>query len=200
MARTDSDGSAIARGTAALGAAAAANHLLGARAERRHTPAGRLLTIGGIQVHAIEKGSGTPIVLLHGNGAVAEDFRISGLFDRLARQHRVIAFDRPGAGYTERPRDRDWTAEAQAELLAAAADALDVQNPILVGHSFGTLVAIAWALARPEAVAALGLLGGYYFPTRRPDALLQKAVNLPGLGPLVASTLMPSLAAVFCIA
>jgi hypothetical protein len=55
------------------------------------------------EVHVIVRGRGRPVVLVHGNGTMAEDFAICGLIDRLAARYRVIAIDRPGFGYTGRP-------------------------------------------------------------------------------------------------
>jgi pimeloyl-ACP methyl ester carboxylesterase len=122
-------------GAALLGALAAGNRWLARRAERRHPPAGRFVDVEGLQLHYIKRGAGSPIVLLHGNMTMAEDFAISGVLDRLAHAHRVIAFDRPGFGYSERPRERVWTAEAQAALLGRPIRRIGVHNPVLVGHS-----------------------------------------------------------------
>lgn len=56
-----------------------------------------------MRLHYIDRGAGRPVVLLHGNGATTEDYAISGVLDLAARNHRVIAFDRPGFGHSERP-------------------------------------------------------------------------------------------------
>ena len=89
-------------------------------AERDFPPIGGFVEADGVRLHYIEKGSGEPIVLVHGNVVRLQDFMASGLVDRLAERYRVIAFDRPGFGYSDRPRDRLWTAQAQAELLREA--------------------------------------------------------------------------------
>src|SRR3954453_421401 len=146
-------GRALAAGAAGLGGAALVNVALARGAERRHPPEGNFLTIDGVRLHYIERGTGPVVVLLHGNGTMARDFVLSGLFDLLAKDHRVIAFDRPGFGFSERPRTRVWSAEAQAELLHKALLNLDARKVVLVGHSWATLVAIALAL-RDEANTA----------------------------------------------
>ena len=110
------------------------------------------------------------------------------MLDRLALHHRVIAFDRPGFGHSERPRDRFWTPAAQGELLHAALAHLKVDRPAIVGHSLGTLVALAMALDQPARVGALVLLGGYYYPTVRVDALLAAPVAVPVLGDVLRYT------------
>lgn len=79
-------------------------------AELQHPPAGEFLEIDGVRLHYVERGAGPALALLHGNGAMIEDFAISGILDRLAQRYRVIAIDRPGFGRTTRPRPRIWTA------------------------------------------------------------------------------------------
>jgi hypothetical protein len=82
-----------------------------------------------VKLHYLEQGKGRPLVLLHGNGSMIEDWIVSGLFDRLSETHRVIAFDRPGFGHSERPRSRIWTPVAQAALLAEALQQLKSKMP-----------------------------------------------------------------------
>jgi pimeloyl-ACP methyl ester carboxylesterase len=113
------------------------------------------------------------------------------VLDLLARDHRVIAFDRPGFGYSDRPRNRIWTPRAQAALLHSALARLRVRDPILVGHSWGTLVALAMALDHKRDVAGLVLLAGYYFPTRRLDVPLLSGPAIPLIGDLMRYTVLP---------
>jgi pimeloyl-ACP methyl ester carboxylesterase len=127
------------------------------------------LDIDGVRLHYIVRGHGDPIVLLHGNGALVRDFELSGLVTELARRHRVIVFDRPGYGYSTRPRSRVWTPEAQAKLFSSVFRKLGLDAPIVLGHSWGTLVAIALGLNHPEQVSRLVLLSGYFYPTPRAE-------------------------------
>jgi pimeloyl-ACP methyl ester carboxylesterase len=178
---------------AGLAAAFVAVRVKTARAERSHPPTGQFIDVDGVRLHYLERGTGPAIVLLHGNGVMAEDFALSGLLDRLAEHHRVIAFDRPGFGYSERPAGTAWTPEAQAHLLHTALQALKVDTPIVVGHSWGTLVALALALAFPADVRAIALLGGYYYPSLRIDAFLNALADVPVLGTLWRHTAAPLL-------
>jgi pimeloyl-ACP methyl ester carboxylesterase len=178
---------------AAIAGIAVANHLVARRTERRNPPQGRFIEVDGIRLHYLEKGTGRPIVLLHGNGTMAEDFVLSGVFDALARSHRVIAFDRPGFGHSERPRDTIWTAHAQAALLRKATRRLGVERPVLVGHSWGTLVALTMALEQQEDTAAVVLLSGYYTPTVRLDVPVMSGPAIPLLGDLIRYTISPLL-------
>ncbi|TIT90612.1 MAG: alpha/beta fold hydrolase, partial [Mesorhizobium sp.] len=82
---------------------------------------GRFVEVRGVRLHVIEGGEGMPLLLLHGNGASAEDFMTSGIFDKTAPHYRVLAFDRPGFGRSSRPIGRIWSAAAQADLIDAAA-------------------------------------------------------------------------------
>jgi pimeloyl-ACP methyl ester carboxylesterase len=129
---------------------------------------GRFITVDGTRLHYIDRGSGTPVVLLHGNGSTIGDFVSSGITDCACAGYRVVAFDRPGFGYSERPRGRKWGPFEQARLLLQAFALLDIERPILVGHSWGTLVALALALESGQDVAGLVLLSGFYYPAPRP--------------------------------
>ena len=76
----------------------------------------------GVRLRFVEWGTGDPpVVLLHGDGSMLEDFATSGLLDLATERHRILAFDRPGYGRSERPRDRAWTPEAQAAVLFSSA-------------------------------------------------------------------------------
>jgi pimeloyl-ACP methyl ester carboxylesterase len=176
-----------------LAATAVTNLALAREAERSHPPEGKFITIDGMRLHYIERGTGPVIVLLHGNGAMAGDFVLSGLFDLLAKDYRVIAFDRPGFGYSERPRRRIWTADAQAAIFHEALLRLDVPRAVVVGHSWGTLVALALALRDQVRTAGLVLLSGYYYPGVRADAAVLSWPAIPVLGDLLRYTISPIL-------
>ena len=174
-----------------LGALALFNARRARSAERDHPPAGAFLDIEDVRVHYVERGNGPPLVLLHGNGAMIQDFLISGILDRLAERFRVIAIDRPGFGHTNRPSSRIWTAAKQAELVDKALARLEVEQAVVIGHSWGTLVALSLALDHPENVQALVLLAGYYFPTVRADVLAFSISAAPVIGDLLNCTIMP---------
>lgn len=177
--------------SAAVAAVAAVTQIVAKRSERRHPPRGKIIEVDGERLHYFEAGAGTPVVLIHGNGVMAEDYVVSGLFDRLAARHRVIAFDRPGFGYSTRGRTKVWTAKVQAKLIATALDQIGVEKATVVAHSWGTLVALRLALQRPDLVAGLGLMSGYYWPTPRLDALLLCGPAIPVLGDLMRFTVSP---------
>ncbi len=183
---------------AIAGAALAASALyVGWRAhsaDAAHPPQGRFIEVDGVRLHYIDRGAGTPLVLFHGNGSLIREMELSGLIDLAARRYRVILFDRPGFGYSERPPDREWTPAEQASLLAGALRQLGVGRAIVLGHSWGTLVALAFALDHPAQTLGLVLLSGFYFPVARPDAFLLAAPSWPVVGPVMRDTTSPLLA------
>src|ERR1700722_16638897 len=161
--------SAVAIG--ALAAIALVNRHLAKKAEHDNPPAGRFLEVNGVRLHYVERGEGDPLVLLHGNGSMIEDFESSGLIDLAAKNYRVIVFDRPGFGHSDRPRNVVWTPDAQAKLIKLALERLGVSHAIVLGHSWGAAVAVALALKFPDLVRGLVLASGYYYPTMRPDVV-----------------------------
>jgi pimeloyl-ACP methyl ester carboxylesterase len=168
-------------------------YVLSLEVERQNPPIGRWLDVDGVRLHYVEKGHGQPLVLLHGNGTMIQDFLVSGFFDAAARSFRVIAFDRPGYGYSERPRLRLWTPMAQARLLRRAFNELGIERPIVLGHSWATLVALALAIHDPRAVRALVLLSGFYYPRFRFDAIVFSPPAIPIIGDVLRYTLSPVL-------
>ena len=141
-----------------------------ARAMAAHPPIGKIIEVDGIPVHAKVMGQGPDLVLIHGASGNMNDFTM-GFAARMAERYRVILFDRPGLGWTGRLpgsggtwNNTEETPQAQAVLLQKAADQLGVKSPILLGHSYGGIVAVAWGLARPADTAALVLVGSVSEP------------------------------------
>ena len=159
--------------------------------ERRNPPVGTFLEIDGIKLHYLERGSGFPIVFLHGNATMLQDFALSEAFKSAAEQNRAIAFDRPGFGYSSRPRGRSWAASDQADVIAGALRQLNCGPAAIVGHSWGTLVAVALAERHPALVRSLVLLSGYYYPTPRFDVALAAIGAMPVFGDVLRYTLTP---------
>jgi pimeloyl-ACP methyl ester carboxylesterase len=186
-------GGAALTAAAILGTTALVNARRARQAERNNPPLGRFLDIEGVRLHYLDRGEGPPLVLLHGNGAMVQDFEISGMLARLAQQYRVIAIDRPGFGHTNRPRSQSWTPAGQAELVHKALGYLEINQAIIVGHSWGTLVALSLALDHPADVRSLVLLSGYYFPTFRTDVLASLPSAAPIVGDLLSYTVAPLL-------
>ncbi len=178
-------------GAAGLAGAALFNRSATRRAEDACPPIGDFVEVDGVRLHYVDRGTGPAVVFLHGNGVLLQDYEVSGVLDRATVAHRVIAFDRPGFGYSERPRSTVWTPAAQAALIAKALDQIGVEPAVVVGHSWGTMVALAMALDHPGSVTGLVLLSGYYYGTARPDVFSASIPAIPLLGDLVAHTSAP---------
>jgi pimeloyl-ACP methyl ester carboxylesterase len=182
-------------GTALLGACAWLVHTKVRRAEAENPPHGKFVCVDGVRLHYAEHGSpdAPPLVILHGMGAWSLEIETSGLVEMAARDFHVIVFDRPGYGHSDRPSGRSYTAQAQAELFLGALARLNVRKPVVLGHSWGTLVARAMAQDHPAQLRAVVLAAGYYTPSLRLDTFFLSAPAIPVIGTLMRHTISPVL-------
>lgn len=149
----------------------------------------RFVSVGDdLPVAYLEAGSGSDLVLIHGTLVNADEMRLSLLPD-MAQRFRTVAFDRPGHGLSGRSRLGDASVWRQAEILREAAAALGLRRPILVGHSFGGAVALAWAMSFPEEVAGVVAIGPPCFPEPRLEHLVFGPRAIPVGGTLLAKAL-----------
>jgi pimeloyl-ACP methyl ester carboxylesterase len=115
----------------------------------------RWVTIDGRQVNLIELGSGSPVVFIHGlSGSWQNWLEQVPVF---ARDHRVIAFDLPGFGASEMPREK-ITISGYGRFVAALLDELGVSAAAVVGNSMGGFIGIELAIRFPERVERLVLV------------------------------------------
>lgn len=165
------------------------------QAEAANPPSGRFIEADGVRLHYIERGApdAPPLVMLHGMGAMAEELVLSGLVDRAAKRYRVIVFDRPGYGYSERPDNVTWDPQRQAQLIRGALASMGIERPIVFGHSWGAMVALSLGLQAPQAVSALVVLSGYFYPSLRFDTPMLSTPALPFVGRLMRNTVSPLL-------
>ncbi|EKE43507.1 hypothetical protein OCGS_2239 [Oceaniovalibus guishaninsula JLT2003] len=151
----------LAAAAVALQGCAALDRRIAARkhaAEAVYPPEGRFVTVSGRRVHYVQRGHGPDLVLIHGASGSTRDWTFS-FVDRVTDRYRVTVFDRPGLGYTDRIATNGASSpQAQAALLAAAADRIGVEHPIVLGHSYGGAVAMAWGVHHDAA--ALVILSG----------------------------------------
>ena len=186
---------ALLAAACALGVCALVTRRMTQRAVAQSPPEGKFVDANGVRLHYTQHGrpDRAAVVLVHGNGAMAREMQISGLVQLLERDFHVLVFDRPGYGHSERPTGRSYTPQDQAEIVLAALKKLAIERPIVLGHSWGTLVAEAMALSDPQAFRALVLVSGYYTPTPRLDSVLLGAPAIPVLGTLMRHTISPLL-------
>lgn len=136
------------------------------RAERDYPPTGHILSVNGVDVHAHVMGEGPDLVLIHGASGNTRDMTF-GFAEALAKDFRVIIFDRPALGWTQNlspdyariaPRMAENPFQ-QSALLQGAAQQLRVRNPIVLGQSFGATLAWAWGLSQPDIAGIVSVAG-----------------------------------------
>lgn len=145
---------------------------------RRFPPPGRLVDVGGRQLHLLVSGDehGSPTVILDG-GMVSFSSNWAWVQPELAKVVRVVAYDRAGLGWSDPgPKPRD--AGQSAKELHAALERLDIGGPfVLAGHSYGGLVVRAFAAVYPKEVAGIVLVDASH-----PDQWVRFGVSSRVLG------------------
>jgi pimeloyl-ACP methyl ester carboxylesterase len=166
-----------------------------ARQVEQQMPArGQFIDIDGARLHYLDKGTGPPLLLIHGLAGQMLNFTHS-LLGPLARDFRVVILDRPGSGYSLRPDDTLAPLPAQARVISRFCEALGLERPVVVGHSLGGAIALALALDHPDQVGGLALIA----PVTHPPATIPPpfdglAIGSPLLRRLIAWTLAVPLA------
>lgn len=149
----------------------------------------KFVTVDGTRLHFVIKGVGRPVVLIHGNPGSSQDW--TRLLATLAAHHEVIAFDRPGHGRSQRPKQGDATVEVQARLLHDALKQLHVERPIVVGHSWGGALALVYAINYPKEVAGIVLVAPAVYESQDLGSLVTNLPAVPVLGDAVNSVFTP---------
>jgi pimeloyl-ACP methyl ester carboxylesterase len=144
---------------------------------------GQLINVDGVELHYVEAGIGPAIVMIHGFGGQTFSFRYQ--MAEFARDHRCVAIDLKGFGYSERPEDGDYSLAEQARLVLRALDELGIEKAVLIGHSMGGEVVARAAELAPERVEKLVLVAtapGY--PLRLGPRLPFMRAFMPGFARL----------------
>ena len=134
----------------------------------------RRLSLNGLSTAVLEGGDGAPIVLLHGPGAYAAQWRRA--IPSLATTHRVIAPDLPGhgdSGLIDRLPDRDFVSGWLDDLIECTCGA----PPVIVGHTLGGAIAALFASERPQRLAALVLVDTLGLAPFQPTPTFGAALN-----------------------
>lgn len=128
---------------------------------------GKSIVANGITTNYHDVGAGLPVLMIHGSGpgvSAWANWRLT--IPALAAQRRVIAPDMVGFGFSERPAGIQYTMATWVAQAVGLLDALDIEQADLVGNSFGGGLALALAIAHPQRVRRLVLMGaaGVSFP------------------------------------
>ena len=157
-----------------------------------HAEHSRFADVDGLRVHYQEAGdSQAPVVLLI-HGFLSSTMVWSKVFLEFASAgYRAIAPDLLGYGYSDKPRDFDYTIESQSRMIAGLLERLGIDHAILIGSSFGGAIAATVALNRPELVEKLALVGAVSNnePKRYP---IMRLVRSPLIGDVVSPLLASS--------
>lgn len=151
-------------------------------------PGGNFIEIDGADIRYVIEGTGPDVLLLHGASSNAEDMRLAlgGHLDG----YRAVYVDRPGLGWSERP-DGAWTPEREAALLAELMRALNLADPVVVGHSWGGAISMRLAIDHPDALSGLVLIGAPLYSGVGDAAWYNRASRWFGIGPLITRVIIP---------
>jgi pimeloyl-ACP methyl ester carboxylesterase len=150
---------------------------------------GRFVEVDGERFHYVEEGKGPPLVMIHGLMGSSRNLTYA-LSGQLRERFRVITVDRPGSGYSTRHSGTAADLPAQARQMAAFIKTLDLDKPLVLGHSLGGAISLALALDHPHAVSGLILVAPLTHPQRLlPLVFLSLAVRPAWLRRWVSHTL-----------
>lgn len=138
---------------------------------------GTFVTVEGVRVRYLDVGEGPVVVLLHGFASSIENWL--AVIPALKGKYRVLAVDLKGFGWTDRPVG-DYSPAAQAALVRAVMKERGVDRAAIVAHSWGSSVALAFALAFPEATERLALYDAWVYESQLPSMF--QLARAKGLG------------------
>jgi len=144
-------------------------------------PDGRFISLQGINVYYEDKGdSAAPALLLvHGLFGSTETWRYN--VDALVNaDYRVITFDRPGFGLSDKLETTNYSVDNQTDLMVQLLDALSIKTTIIIGHSAGGNVAAHFAVNHPDRTAQLVLVDAAVL-AGGPPGFVGKIVSLPSV-------------------
>jgi pimeloyl-ACP methyl ester carboxylesterase len=135
-------------------------------------PSSRTFDADGTRIHFLDQGKGEPVILIHGMHSSADiNWRITGVFSDLARDHRVIAIDLPGHGRSDRPDKAEAYGLQLVKDVVLLLDYLKIEKAHVVGYSLGGMVAMKFVASHPERVLSATIGGMGWF---RDGSALQK--------------------------
>ncbi|MGE4408988.1 MAG: alpha/beta fold hydrolase [Sphingobium sp.] len=158
----------------------------------------KFIDIAGVKTHYLETGSGPVLVLIHGGGSGADAWgNWRGCLDGYARHFRTIAVDMPGFGRSGRPDPEqfDYGQANRNRHMAAFIEAVAGEEPVfLIGNSMGGATALGVAIARPDLIRKLVLMGAAGLDISNPDPAAKKILASYDYTPEGMRTLMSVLA------
>jgi pimeloyl-ACP methyl ester carboxylesterase len=162
------------------------------RVEARWPAQGRFIESQGARLHVLEAGpeDAPRMLLIHGASANLRELW-HPLADTLAQDHRIIAFDRPGYGFSTRPKHGAHHLATQARMAADVLRATGDSPAIIIAHSLGAAYALRLALDEPALVRGLVLVAPASHPYPGKNAWWARLSSAPILGDLFCTLLIP---------
>ncbi len=128
------------------------------------------MNINGHDLHYIDKGKGTPVIMVHGNPTWSFYFR--HLIQSLSKNFRAIALDHIGCGFSDKPdaKTYNYTLESRVKDLDSLISSLNISEKInLVLHDWGGMIGLAWALDHPDKIDKIIITNtsGFFLPEEK---------------------------------
>jgi pimeloyl-ACP methyl ester carboxylesterase len=161
------------------------------KAENNFPALGKFCNIQGCAIHYFSEGNGPVIVLLHGENGDLYDFYLSPLWQKLKGNYRLIAFDRPGNGYSRRVNWKDYGFRNQGEIIHQAIQHLGLKDPLLVSYGESSGIVLSMLMEHEDSYKGAVLLEDKV--TGETD-LSDKIISLPVIGNLFLWTVYPVMA------
>jgi pimeloyl-ACP methyl ester carboxylesterase len=146
---------------------------------------GTFQEIDGMQIHLEHEGTGTPVILLHGYTSTLYTWRFN--FPELAKEFSVWSVDLPGFGYSDKPKDFDYTLSGYADFIVKFMDAQGIKKAVIVGNSMGGNIAIETYLKYPDRVEKLVLVDSGGYPEEEGGFFLFNLMQYPVAGDILMS-------------
>jgi pimeloyl-ACP methyl ester carboxylesterase len=143
--------------------------------------------LGRLRIHYRERGSGQPLLLVHGLMTTSYSWRY--VIEPLARGFRVIAPDLPGSGKSEGGPKGAYGAASIAAWIGDFVRALGIEGCLVIGNSMGGYLAMRHALEEPKAFSRLVNIHSPAFPDAKLRALAA-VMRLPGVRKVTARLAM----------
>jgi len=139
------------------------------------------LTVQGVDVYLVERGSGSPTLFLHGAPDSAEMW--NGVIEQLQDSYHCFAPDLPGFGRSTAPADFKCSLDNMARFIDELIEAATIATPLnLVVADFGETYGLSWAITYPQYIRRIAITGGYNFCSRYRWHVAAGLLRMPILG------------------
>ncbi len=176
---------------AVLAGCATGNTSTGSIAER-YPPTGDFVEVNGTRLHYELTGpEGAPTVLvLHGASGNLHEPKLA--LDDVLADYRVLWIDRPGLGWSERPRGGDWHPGREAALITDMMTALEIDQAHVIGHSWGGAIATRLLMDHPERITSGVLVAPALRANVGDAAFYNHVTGWPVIGTLMTRVVVPN--------